>query len=105
LNRYNSKGDPVSNPKFLNTLHLLSAKNISSLEANHCQYILGARIKNENKDVKGKISSFNLNEGQSAGRRLNDSRVMYSHVYLHDVFTASLGYMPFDKPWSTREAM
>ncbi len=45
---------------------LLSARNISSLEANHYQYILGARIKNESKDVKDKIFSLNLNDGQSA---------------------------------------
>lgn len=44
---------------------LLSNKNITSLENNHYQYILGARIKNEGQSIKNKILSLKLKDGES----------------------------------------
>ncbi len=44
---------------------LLSNKNIEALQQNHCQYILGARIKNESNAVKNKILSLKLKSGES----------------------------------------
>jgi transposase len=44
---------------------LLSNKNMEALQQNHCQYILGARIKNESKAVKKKILALKLGDGES----------------------------------------
>jgi transposase len=43
---------------------LLSKKNISALEDNGYQYILGARPKNESNAIKQKILAFDLKDGQ-----------------------------------------
>ncbi len=45
---------------------LLSAKNIQSLQCNHYEYILGARLKTESKFIKEQILSLKLKDGQSA---------------------------------------
>jgi transposase len=44
---------------------LLSQKNIQALQQNHCQYILGARIKNESNTIKNQILALKLKNGQS----------------------------------------
>ena len=44
---------------------LLSNKNMEALQQNRCQYILGARIKNESNAVKNKILSLKLKNGES----------------------------------------
>jgi len=45
---------------------LLSSKNIEELQTKGYEFILGARIKNEKQDIKEKILSFNLKNGESA---------------------------------------
>ncbi len=45
---------------------LLSKKNIEQLQKNGYKFIVGARIKNESKQIKEKILSLNLSNGQSA---------------------------------------
>ena len=45
---------------------LLSAQNIESLGQNKCEYILGAKLKNENAELKKQILGLNLENGQSA---------------------------------------
>lgn len=45
---------------------LLSKINLGTLESNGRQYVLGARIKNENKDVKEKILALKLANGECA---------------------------------------
>ncbi len=45
---------------------LINSKNIAELEEKKYQYILGARIKNENKLIKEKILSLELTNGQSS---------------------------------------
>jgi len=45
---------------------LLSAKNIEELQYKGYEFILGARIKNEKQDIKEKILSLQLKNGQSA---------------------------------------
>lgn len=44
---------------------LLSNANIEDLIANNYEFILGARIKNEKRQIKDKILSFNLKNGES----------------------------------------
>jgi transposase len=44
---------------------LLSTKNMEALQQNHCQYILGARIKNESSAVKKQILALSLKNGES----------------------------------------
>lgn len=44
---------------------LLSNKNIECLKTQQYQYILGARLKNMNKDITSKIVSLQLNDNQS----------------------------------------
>ncbi len=44
---------------------LLSNKNMEALQQNRCQYILGARIKNESNAVKNKILALKLKNGES----------------------------------------
>lgn len=44
---------------------LLSTNNINELQEKGYEFILGARIKNENKTIKDKILSLNLENGQS----------------------------------------
>jgi transposase len=44
---------------------LLSHKNIQSLMDNNYEYILGARVKNESREVKAQILALNLVNGQS----------------------------------------
>ncbi len=45
---------------------LLSKSNVEELQAKEYEFILGARIKNENKSIKEKILSLNLKNGESA---------------------------------------
>jgi transposase len=45
---------------------LLSHKNIQSLQNNHYEYILGARIKNETDEIKNRILSLQPEDGESA---------------------------------------
>jgi len=45
---------------------LLSSKNIEELQTKGYEFILGARIKNEKQDIKEKILSFTLKNGESA---------------------------------------
>lgn len=45
---------------------LLSNSNIEELQAKNYEFILGARIKNENQDIKKKILSLTLKNGDSA---------------------------------------
>ena len=44
---------------------LLSSQNIEQLQAKNYEFILGARIKNESKEIKDKILSLNLKNGES----------------------------------------
>lgn len=44
---------------------LLSNKNITSLQSNNYQYILGVRIKNETQAIKEQILALGLNDGES----------------------------------------
>ncbi len=44
---------------------LLSTKNMNALRENHCQYILGGRIKNESSAIKNQILALQLKNGES----------------------------------------
>lgn len=51
---------------------LLSRKNIGDLVKDGYEYILGARIKNENKDVRQRILNLHLTDGQVASVETDD---------------------------------
>ena len=51
---------------------LLSRKNIDALVAAGYEYILGARLKNENANVKKKVLALNLSDGQVASIETDD---------------------------------
>lgn len=58
---------------------LMSTKNIKDLDAHQYNYILGARIKNEPEDIKGKILSLNLDENQFAEIHKDDQQRIIVH--------------------------
>ena len=56
---------------------LLSTKNIEALKANGYTFILGARIKNESKNIKDQIKGFNLQDGQIEKINKPDDTVLF----------------------------
>lgn len=74
---------------------LLSRKNIDALVKDGYEYILGARIKNENTAVKRRILALNLREGQVASVRTDDGlRIVVSYTEKRrkkDAFNRSRG--------------
>ncbi len=52
---------------------LLSNKNIEALEEKSCQYIIGARIKNESKSIKKEILKTTLKDGQLKSIKKSDN--------------------------------
>ena len=74
---------------------LLSRKNIDALVKDGYEYILGARIKNENTAVKQRILALNLREGQVASVRTDDGlRIVVSYTEKRrkkDAFNRSRG--------------
>lgn len=58
---------------------LLSKINLDTLESNGHQYVLGARIKNENKDVKEKILALKLANGECATIEKGHQRLIVSY--------------------------
>ena len=60
---------------------LLSRKNIEALVEDGYEYVLGARIKNENAAVKQRILALNLHEGEVASIRTDDNlRIVVSYT-------------------------
>ncbi len=62
---------------------LLSKENIEQLQTEKYEYILGARIKSENKEMKAKVLALQLENGQSAVIQKNENTklvVSYSHA-------------------------
>lgn len=59
---------------------LLSNENVQELQGKKYQYILGARIKNESKEMKAKILALSLSDGQSTFIQKNqDQRLIVSY--------------------------
>ncbi len=59
---------------------LLSKDNIEELKSKGYEFILGARIKNENKEIKEKILSLKLNNGESKIiKKNNDLRLVINY--------------------------
>ena len=56
---------------------LLSTKNIEALKANGYTFILGARIKNESKNIKAQIMGFNLQDGEVVKINKPDNTVLF----------------------------
>lgn len=60
---------------------LLSRKNIADLVADGYEYILGARLKNENATVKQRVLKLKLKEGEVASIRTDDGlRIVVSYT-------------------------
>ena len=59
---------------------LINAKNISDMESNGYQYIIGARIKNEKAELREKILSLKLKSGEASEiERADSSRLIISY--------------------------
>lgn len=61
-----------SSPIVVGDAGLLSRKNIKELVADGYEYILGARLKNENANVRKKVLALNLSDGQVASIKTDD---------------------------------
>jgi transposase len=58
---------------------LLTSTNVGELERGGYEFILGARIKNEKRDIQSKILSLNLKNGESAIVKKNNLRLIVSY--------------------------
>jgi len=58
---------------------LLSSTNIYELQQGGYEFILGARIKNEKRDIQNKILSLNLKNGESAIVKKNNLRLIVTY--------------------------
>lgn len=62
----------VPSPIVVADAGLLSRKNIEALVTDGYEYILGARLKNENANVKKEVLALNLSDGQAASIETDD---------------------------------
>ncbi len=60
-----SKKFKLNKPVIVADAGLLSTENIKALEANHYEYILGARLKNESETIKSQILNVQFTEGKT----------------------------------------
>jgi transposase len=58
---------------------LMSGRNIEQLIQNHYEFIIGARIKNENREIQKQILSLQLKNGQSAVINKGDLRLVITY--------------------------
>jgi transposase len=58
---------------------LMSAKNIEQLIESHYEFIIGARIKNENRQIREQILSLQLKNGQSSVINKGDLRLIITY--------------------------
>ena len=58
---------------------LLCSQNVEELQAKNYEFILGARIKNESKEIKDKILSLNLKNGESEVIEKGDLKIIISY--------------------------
>lgn len=74
-----SKKFNLSKPIVVADAGLLSNDNIIALEQNGYEYILGARIKNENKQIKQQILSSSFNDGDYIVIKKSNSKLIVSY--------------------------
>jgi transposase len=58
---------------------LLSSQNIEDLQAKNYEFVLGARIKNESKEIRDKILSLNLKNGESEVVEKGDLKIIITY--------------------------
>ena len=58
---------------------LLSTKNIEELQLKGFEFILGARIKNDSREIKSKILSLSLKDGESRSLNKGDLKLIISY--------------------------
>lgn len=58
---------------------LLCSQNVEELQAKNYEFILGARIKNESKEIKDKILSLNLKNGESEVIEKDDLKIIITY--------------------------
>lgn len=63
----------LENPVVVADAGLLSAENIKALEANNYEYILGARLKNENERIKTQILKVQFTEGKTIALKKSEN--------------------------------
>jgi len=69
----------IAKPIIVADAALLSEKNIQALQENEYEYILGARLKNEPKDIKAKILELEVEEDQPKELKSKHSRLIVSY--------------------------
>lgn len=68
----------INKPIIVADAALLSEKNISALQNNEYEYILGARLKNESEQIKEKVLSLYLEEDKPQELKSNKGRLIVS---------------------------
>ena len=58
---------------------LLCSQNVEELQTKNHEFILGARIKNESKEIKDKILSLNLKNGESEVIEKGDLKIIITY--------------------------
>jgi transposase len=69
----------IGKPIIIADAALLSQKNINALNANHYQYILGGRIKNETESIKAKIIALEVKEDGPRELKSKNGRLIVSY--------------------------
>lgn len=69
----------IGKPIIVADAALLSQKNINALNANHYQYILGGRIKNETESIKAKIVALEVKEDGPRELKSKNGRLIVSY--------------------------
>lgn len=69
----------IERPVIIADSGLLSDENISELIENGCEFILGARIKHETKEIKDSILALSLKNGESAVLTKGENRLIISY--------------------------
>jgi len=69
----------IERPVIIADSGLLSDENIRELIGKECEFILGARIKHETKEIKESILALNLKNGQSAILTKGENRLIVSY--------------------------
>jgi transposase len=79
INAFKHKYNNLSRLVIIADSGLLSNANITELIENKHEFILGARIKNENHTIKTKILSLGLKNGQSAVLKKDDLKLVITY--------------------------
>ena len=71
---------------------LISHKNINELHNNNINFIIGARIKNLNKDIKAQI--LNKSDYKKIDNKQQEAGLLYKQIPINDYLTLTVTYSP-----------